>query len=328
MTLGSFRCLMIAALIARGNPGLKIYGESAANNADSTRGGVPFFEPSFAASWALRASYHGKAGANREAEVCSTSALSSCQKAMDYYHSNQPPPEESNGFDLFSALESDIAAATVNPDDFGRDRPLWSSQTYNDHVEKAESNFFGWLNDEPWLFWREWYTATRNGRDWASRLQQQVAQIDDEIWGSGPYAVAREIEKIRATFDLEKRILELETELRRATVNRHGIGGNMPPEMLEDATIAQELVIVWEPLEDLKSEISKDDPDPTRLHKIVESIITALNKGFVWCLKKGDLVVDTAIKWAIPASGTGYLALNPDKIEAVIETAKKLLAAL
>ncbi len=54
----------------------------------------------------------------------------------------------------------------------------------------------------------------------------------------------------------------------------------------------------------------------------------ALKTGFAWCLKKANLIVDTAIKWAIPAGGTGYLALQPENLEAVIEVAKRLLGFL
>lgn len=177
-------------------------------------------------------------------------------------------------------------------------------------------------------FFLEWYSGMLNGQPMPWELQRSVALIDEAIWESGLEAIAEEIEKIRAKFDLQKRLEELEAELRRATVNRHGIGGNMPPEPLHDATIARELVFVWRPLVDLKDEVAKNDPDPTRLQKIVETLVKALKKGFAWCLKKGDLIVDTAIRWAIPTGGTGYLALNPEKLEAVIEAAKILLHAL
>lgn len=187
-------------------------------------------------------------------------------------------------------------------------------------------HYFG--EEKGWSFWRAWCQSFLDGEPLDWHLQRRVALIKDEIWEAGPEAVAKEIEKIRAKLDLEKRIEELEAELHRATVDRHGIGGNMPPEPVEEAPIAQELVVVWQPLEDIKNEIANDDPDPTRLQKTIDALLMALKKGFAWCLKKGDLIVDTAIKWAIPAGGTGYFALNPEKLEAVIETAKKLLGVL
>ncbi|WP_127749601.1 hypothetical protein [Parasedimentitalea marina] len=179
-----------------------------------------------------------------------------------------------------------------------------------------------------WFFWHKWYQGFLDGKPLDWELQRQVALIADTIWEAGLTAVAEEIEKICAKLVLERRIDELEADLRCATVNRHGIGGSRPPEMLDDAPIAQELAIVWQPLKDLKDEITKDDPDREHLQKNIEALVAALKKGFAWCLKKGDLIVDTAIKWAIPSTGTGYLALNPQKLEAVIEAAKKLFGLL
>ncbi|MEO1020884.1 MAG: hypothetical protein AAFY56_24900, partial [Pseudomonadota bacterium] len=176
-------------------------------------------------------------------------------------------------------------------------------------------------------FWHDWYNGFFDGKPLDWELQRRVALIDDAIWGTGPIAIAEEIEIIRAKFNLEKRVEELEAELRHATVNRHSIGGNMPPEPMDDDPIAKELVIIWRPLQDLKDEIAKDQPDTTCMQRIIEALISALGAGIAWCLKKGDLTVDTAIKWALPAAG-GYLALNPEKLEAVIEAAKTLVGNL
>lgn len=78
----------------------------------------------------------------------------------------------------------------------------------------------------------------------------------------------------------------LEAELRCATVNRHGIGGNRPPEMREDAPIARELYIVWQPLKDLKDEITKDDPNREHLQQNIDVLIAALKKGLRLVPKK------------------------------------------
>ncbi|WP_299409970.1 hypothetical protein [uncultured Roseobacter sp.] len=186
-------------------------------------------------------------------------------------------------------------------------------------------HYFG--EEKRWSFWRAWYQSFLDGEPLDWDLQRRVVLIKDPTWRAGSEAVAKEIENIQTTLDLEKRIEELEEDLRRATVNRHGIGGNMPPEPVENVPIAQELVIVWQPLEEIKLEMASDDPDPTRLQKAIHELVKALKMGLAWCLNKGDLIVDTAIKWAIPTGG-GYLALNPEKLEAVIETAKKLVDAL
>lgn len=210
-----------------------------------------------------------------------------------------------------------------------RNKKLWQQQESEDQAVALRffDHWHEWAGKNG-SFWREWYKGLLDGEplDWG--LQRRVALIDDAVWEAGIEAVAVEIEKIRAIFDLEKRIGDLETELRRATADRYGIGGNNPPEILDDAPIAKELVIVWQPLEDLKNEIVNGDPDSSRLQMIIERLVSALKTGFAWCLKKGDLIVDTAIKWAIPAGGTGYLALHPDKLEVVIEAAKRLLGVL
>ena len=202
--------------------------------------------------------------------------------------------------------------------------------TLSESVIRAENSFVNMLTNDgrDWSFWREWYQSFLKGKPLDWELQRRVALVDNAIWEAGPQATAEEIEKICAKYRLETRIEELEAELRDANGDRHGIGGNMPPEMLDDASIRQELIIVWQPLEDLKQEIANEAHDATRLRKIIDALVTALKQGFAWCLKKGNLIVDTAIKWAIPAGGTGYLTLNPDKLEAVIEAAKRLLNAL
>ena len=207
---------------------------------------------------------------------------------------------------------------------------LNDASTLSESIIRTENAFFDMLREkgETWSFWHDWYQGFLSGKPLNWQLLRRVALIDNSTWEAGPEVVAREIERFRAQLDLEQRIDELEAELRLASIDRHGVGGNMPPEPLEEAPIARELVIIWQPVEVLKDEVAKDDPDPKRLQVVIEALTTALKKGLAWCLKKGDLIVDTTIKWAVPAGGTGYLALNPEKLEAVIEAAKKLLGFL
>lgn len=210
-----------------------------------------------------------------------------------------------------------------------RNEKLWRGLASEEQA--TATNFFD--NWHQWsgkngAFWREWYQGFLDGKPLDWELQRRVALIDDPIWEAGPKAVAEEIEKIRVIFELEKRISDLEADLRSASVNRHGIGGNLPPELPDEVPVAQELVFIWQPLNDLKKEIANQDPKPSHLQSIIETLDTALKTGFAWCLKKGDLIVDTAIKWAIPAIGTGYLTLNPEKLEAVIKTGMSLLGLL
>lgn len=208
-----------------------------------------------------------------------------------------------------------------------RNKELWRGFHSKDKADSRDffENWYEWAGKSG-AFWREWYQGFLDGKPLDWELQRRVALIENSIWEAGPEAVANEIEKIRAKFYLEKRIEELEADLNNATISRHGIGGNMPPESIDDTLIKQELVIVFQPLERIKEEIKKDDPDPSKLQKSTDALVVALKTGLGWCLKKADLIVDTTIKWAIPAVGTGYLALNPEKLEAVIEAAKNLLS--
>lgn len=209
-----------------------------------------------------------------------------------------------------------------------RSKELWRGFQSEDqsNAQVFFKNWHEWAGEHG-AFWREWYQGFLDGKPMDWELQRRVALIEDEIWEAGPAAVSKEIEKIRAKLYLEKRINELEADLNNATKSRHGIGGNMPPEPLDSAPINTELVIVVKPLEDLKSEIVKEEPDRSQLQKVIDSLLAALKTGWAWCLRKGDLIVDTTIKWAIPAGG-GYLALNPEKIEAVVAGVNNLLGFL
>ena len=53
----------------------------------------------------------------------------------------------------------------------------------------------------------------------------------------------------------------------------------------------------------------------------------ALKAGGAWCAKKADLAVNAGINWGIPTVG-GYFAMNPEKLEAVIEAGKALVRML
>lgn len=235
-------------------------------------------------------------------------------------------------------IEYDDHSGSVGPEMALLNEPLYSAWAARSEVTDPEEidslihpfEGFETLNalygrGAPFKYWSDWFEGFLEGRpvDW--ELQRRVAHIDNAIWETGPEAVAQEIERIRAGYDLEKRIEELEAELRRATFDRHGIGGNMSPETLDDKHSANGLSVIRKPVKSLKDEIAKVPANPERLQKIIEELIAVLKTGFAWCRKKGDLMVDTTIKWAIPAGGTAYVALNPDRLEAVIESAKELL---
>jgi hypothetical protein len=187
-----------------------------------------------------------------------------------------------------------------------------------------------WRKDQAtWSFWQRWYEAMLEGHPLDWDLQREVALIPDEDWKKGPKHIARLIEEIEARFALKARIRELEDELSRASKDRFGIGGNDPPEAIENTpSIAKEFTIIWAPLQDLKSEVESSAPEPSRTARFLTLLAEALRQGLRWCASKADLMVDQSIKWAVPAIGTGYLAVNPDKLAAVIEAGKRWLSMI
>ncbi len=200
----------------------------------------------------------------------------------------------------------------------------WSTTA---HIRKELLLRFPDIVGEAWSFWREWYQGFLEGKPLDWDLQREVALIPNEDWEKGPEHIAGIIAEIRARFELNKRIGELEEELRVTAQSRHEIGGNFPPEPLDEARVAtKELLIIWEPLQSLKEEAEAEAPDKGKIRKAIEALGRALKAGFAWCASKADLAVDTVIKWAVPAAGGGYLALNPDKITAVLEVAKTWLS--
>ena len=176
-----------------------------------------------------------------------------------------------------------------------------------------------------WAFWREWYQGFLDGKPLNWELQKEIAEIPGADWELGPKRIAGLIEGIKWKIVLEHRIRELEDKPIISSRSRLGIGGNNPPETLEHAVqVSKELLVIWEPLIDLKTAAASERPDKSIIHNAIEALGKALKTGLKWWASKTDLAVDTTIKWGIPAAG-GFFAMNPDKLAAVIEAAKAWL---
>ena len=181
-----------------------------------------------------------------------------------------------------------------------------------------------------WSFWRDWYQGFLDGKPLDWDLQRRVALIPDDDWEKGPEHIAELIEEIRERFELEKRIAELETEKHlwqeRA---RLGIGGNNPPEAIEDARMVQE--IIWAPIEELKAETQSETPDNSRIKSAISKLGAALIAIGKWPLGKLDKAADEFAKslgkWGGGACA-GWLALNSDKIAEIIKAAQDWLGTL
>ena len=209
------------------------------------------------------------------------------------------------------------------------ENPLWYLPGNAPDKYQGQTGYFYHALAEPhWSFWREWYQGFLDGTPLDWELQRCVATIPDAEWAMGPGHIAKLIEEIRARFALERRVADLEEELKASAISRHSLGGNFPPEPIDPPGIAKELLIIWEPLQDLKAELEAEKPDEDRIRKALALLADALKAGLAWCAKKADLAGDTTIKWAIPAGGTGYFALNPEKLSAVIDGVQTWLGIL
>ena len=214
--------------------------------------------------------------------------------------------------------------------------PLWPNGELPEGLAAALDTLRAFWDSDPetWGFWRRWYDGMLAGEPLPWELQEQVALLPDDIWEAGAEAVAREIETIEARFELEARIAELERDIAALKVDRHGIGGNMPPEPIEEPLLAAEirrLGAQLEPVEEalvvLKEEAARDEPDKARLSSAVATIAAALTAILRWTGSKLDLAIDTLIKWGIP-TGCAYLLANPQRLQAVLDAAKRLLNLL
>ncbi|KRS10752.1 hypothetical protein XM53_19675 [Roseovarius atlanticus] len=185
-----------------------------------------------------------------------------------------------------------------------------------------------------WSFWREWYQGFLDGNpiDW--ELQARVALIDDPIWEAGLDAVAEEIAKIEAAYQVEKCASDLEesayphSDLRTA----RGIGDNNPPSSIEDALQTSDgVTIIWAAARDLKEEAQAAKPDKKRVEIALGAILGVLKVCGVWMAKKVDSGLQAAV---IAAGSTGGIAgaawvtQNSDKILDLVDAVQKWLPFL
>ncbi|WP_209598133.1 hypothetical protein [Ruegeria sp. HKCCSP351] len=216
-------------------------------------------------------------------------------------------------------------------DDFSAEDPfvlkLWSEE--NPFASWRANRLMTIITHEFGTDWfREWYSGFLVGRplDWDQQLR--VAQIDDAVWNIGPRAVADAIERIRARFQVEKALADLGRSLTVQTSARHGIGGNNPPESIEDERLSGAITLIWEATEELSTALEEERPARERIEAILGKFKSGLAGFLKWCAGKGDLAVDTLIKWGIPATGAGYAAKYPEKIEALIKAIEDWLPFL
>ncbi|WP_170560954.1 hypothetical protein [Ruegeria atlantica] len=177
-------------------------------------------------------------------------------------------------------------------------------------------------------YWRDWYRGLLTGEPLDWDLQRRLVLIDDTIWDKGPESVADEIEQIRARRQVEIACANLKDSLKAQTTARHGIGGNNPPESIHDELLSGAVTLIWEAEKELSTALEAENPSRVWIETILAKFKSGLASFLRWCANKGDLAVDTLIKWGIPATGAGYAAKYPEKLEALIDALERWLPFL
>lgn len=182
--------------------------------------------------------------------------------------------------------------------------------------------------ESPWRFWSDWYEGFLTGNPMDFTLQQQVALIDEAIWSSGPKAVAHVAGQMRARHDVQIVLNHIKESAKETDFDRFGIGGNHPPEVINDHDYIRSLELVRDATSSVEDEIAKATPNRDGLEAALCMLKLGLTGLIKWSGRKADLAVDTSIKWSIPVVGGAYLAAHPDKVQTLIKTVEEWLKFL
>ena len=166
--------------------------------------------------------------------------------------------------------------------------------------------------------------------DWG--LQEAVAKIREEDWEKGAAHVAEKIQEIEARFDLKRELENAEKEIARSHAQRLGIGGNNPPEAIDDLPeMAQELTVVWGPFRELEKEVDAEVPNIERVKSAISKLMGLLAACGKWVGEKVDAAASEYAKaigkWGGTAT-TVWIAAQTQQIEAVLKAAQSWLLTL
>lgn len=233
------------------------------------------------------------------------------------------------------ALSAAYTAASDDAEHPGDWPALWPGQTLPEGFDHLWPEMRQRLAGAPekWAFWLEWYEAIQKGQPMPWDLSFAIATgLSEADWEAGPEHVQGRIAEIRARYELQQRIAELEASLEAAGDARHGIGGNNPPEALEtEGAEPDPFLVIWEPLEDLKGEVGKNKPDKPTVRRAAETLKKISKAAWAWFLGKADAAASEFAKqigkngWKVLCA---YLTALDPKVQAVLDAALKWLQAL
>lgn len=233
---------------------------------------------------------------------------------------------------IWLAVRTDAAVITAANDIL--QRPLWPG-TPPDWITQAdrETRAIWAETPEHWEFWTRWWDAAIAGTplDWG--LQRDIALIPDEVWQQGPGPVAIEIARLEELHALRRELEELKRRIEQPEQVIEAIAGadlrghNNPPQLIETpAELRETLVVVWEELREAEREVAKPLPEPGRLRRNGQAILSAAKSIAAYCLEVGDVVVKNAAKAVGAALGVGIAAAILSNLPAIMSFAEKLIA--
>ncbi|MEX0328082.1 MAG: hypothetical protein AB3N07_05115 [Ruegeria sp.] len=218
------------------------------------------------------------------------------------------------------------------PTDRAFDKPLWSERFEPVVPLEARGNFEEFFQGPSFAFWREWRQGFIDGQPVEWELQRRIALIDDGIWNAGADAVADKIKQIQARWEIERALSDLRNGLIVQAAARHSIGGNNPPERIEDERLSGAITLIWEATEELADALEQENPAREWLQAILVKLKSGLAGLLKWCAGKINLAVGTAVVVGTTKGATvvvdAYIAKHPEKIEALIEALERWLPFL
>lgn len=222
------------------------------------------------------------------------------------------------------AIDAGAVDRTPDPRDLVK-RKLWHGSQMPPDIRKAYDDLnsvYGFDGPE-WSFWRDWYESFLVGKPLNWALQREVALIPEDNWNEEPKNLAGTIEKIVAKHKVRDALNDLPMADAPIAADRHGIGGNAPPEALEDATeLVSQTAIIWAGAKALEKEAYAEKPDLARVLDAISLLQSGAASCAKWFGRKADLTVDTLIKWGVPA-GAAHLLLNSQKVQSLVDAAIK-----
>jgi hypothetical protein len=205
-------------------------------------------------------------------------------------------------------------------------KQVWSGEPAPALVSEKHDEFLQRLTKDPrWRFFHDWYLGMWEGTwtDWD--LAHEVAKIEASVWEEGLDAVAARVRDIEAKLAVSRALEEIPTDASLVGADRHGIGGNAPPERLDEvAGLHEQTTLIWAGVETVRDEVASENPNRERVQWALVQLTNGLAACSKWIGRKADLSVDTLVKWGVPT----YFVAHPEKLQALIDAVLKWVTFL